>query len=379
MPAAASMIFKIRATADFLAPSSPQDQLLSFRSGQAFYVLATDVGKGVYFVSTQYATPFSRTAVSGTVPISHFESVDLMSRDSAPGTKAAAAPAAAAAAPAPPAPAAASSSGPHLARRASEPANVREKRGHAASTRSQAPQAEAPSPSPHGIARRTLSLGSQNAAPLPPRPFTRPAATGDEYAFIAADPIQSLDLSVSTAATSSASTLRFGIRVARQVHTHVVRRTAEELMQLHGLLLRSGPTGLPRFPAALRPAATSCRMRSSAAKELETYLASLCNPHISAGTSGILARFFAPRNQEEAEIIEFAGVRRDSGTSVTSPGKEKSTGPVGVGMASSRMEKQAKYGKARLPTPPETEGWDAFDFLDSYASRTPSARGERFL
>ncbi|KAJ3182051.1 hypothetical protein HDU87_000393 [Geranomyces variabilis] len=97
--ATASSIFKIRAIADFLAPKASDGSgstLLSFRQSQAFYVLSTDKRKGLYFVSTQYATPFARTAVSGLVPMSHFELVDLLSKD--PGSSAAQAKAKAAAA-----------------------------------------------------------------------------------------------------------------------------------------------------------------------------------------------------------------------------------------------------------------------------------------
>ncbi|KAI8587889.1 hypothetical protein BDZ88DRAFT_423570 [Geranomyces variabilis] len=97
--ATASSIFKIRAIADFLAPRATDGSgstLLSFRQSQAFYVLSTDKRKGLYFVSTQYATPFARTAVSGLVPMSHFELVDLLSKD--PGSSAAHARAKAAAA-----------------------------------------------------------------------------------------------------------------------------------------------------------------------------------------------------------------------------------------------------------------------------------------
>ncbi|KAI9094394.1 hypothetical protein DFS34DRAFT_629284 [Phlyctochytrium arcticum] len=123
MVATATSIFKVRATADFLAPkdsfsggSSGQatttttseekllltttladETLLSFRKSQAFYVLSADNPRGLYFVSTQYATPFSRTAVSGLVPASHFEIVDLLSKDPSPNANNAAAAAVAAA------------------------------------------------------------------------------------------------------------------------------------------------------------------------------------------------------------------------------------------------------------------------------------------
>ncbi|KAI8806075.1 hypothetical protein BJ742DRAFT_375638 [Cladochytrium replicatum] len=81
MPAVATTIYKVRATADFLA-AAPEE--VSFRKGQAFYVLSSNADSGMYFVSTQYATPFSRTAVSGLVPIRKFEIVDLMSKDPPP-------------------------------------------------------------------------------------------------------------------------------------------------------------------------------------------------------------------------------------------------------------------------------------------------------
>jgi hypothetical protein len=78
MPSVASSIFKIRAVADFI---SPNPELLSFRKGQPFYALAVDHDRGIYHVSTQFAVPFSRTAVSGMVPESYFEQVDLMAKD----------------------------------------------------------------------------------------------------------------------------------------------------------------------------------------------------------------------------------------------------------------------------------------------------------
>ncbi|RKO97421.1 hypothetical protein CXG81DRAFT_16592 [Caulochytrium protostelioides] len=78
MPAIASRIFKVRAHTDFLATTT---DTVSFRAGQAFYVLSCDQERGTFFVSTQYATPFSRTAVCGLVPQNHFHQVDLMSKE----------------------------------------------------------------------------------------------------------------------------------------------------------------------------------------------------------------------------------------------------------------------------------------------------------
>jgi hypothetical protein len=81
MPSIASTIFKIRAHSDYIAtPNSPKD-VLSFRKGQPFYALSADYDRGIYFVSTQFAVPFSRTAVSGLVPMQYFEKVDLLSKD----------------------------------------------------------------------------------------------------------------------------------------------------------------------------------------------------------------------------------------------------------------------------------------------------------
>jgi hypothetical protein len=80
MSAIASTIFKIRAHSDFV-PETNDENILSFRKGQPFYALSTNIEKGYYFVSTQFAVPFSRTAVCGMVPMSYFEKVDLFSKD----------------------------------------------------------------------------------------------------------------------------------------------------------------------------------------------------------------------------------------------------------------------------------------------------------
>ena len=75
MPAVSSTIFKIRANSDFISKTSESEHILSFRKGQPFYALSADYEKGFYFVSTQYAVPFSRTAISGLVPIKYFDKV----------------------------------------------------------------------------------------------------------------------------------------------------------------------------------------------------------------------------------------------------------------------------------------------------------------
>jgi hypothetical protein len=81
MPSIASTIFKIRAHSDYIAPPNSSPDVLSFRKGQPFYALSADYDRGIYFVSTQFAVPFSRTAVSGLVPMQYFEKVDLLSKD----------------------------------------------------------------------------------------------------------------------------------------------------------------------------------------------------------------------------------------------------------------------------------------------------------
>ena len=78
MSAVASTIFKIRAHSDYVTPGTP---VLSFRKGQPFYALSADHEKGFYFVSTQFAVPFSRNAVTGLVPMDKFDRVDLFSKE----------------------------------------------------------------------------------------------------------------------------------------------------------------------------------------------------------------------------------------------------------------------------------------------------------
>ncbi|ORY43946.1 hypothetical protein BCR33DRAFT_717074 [Rhizoclosmatium globosum] len=69
-------IFKIKAIEAYLAPASLPSHL-SFRKGQAFYALNHNDLSKTFFVSTEYATPFSRTAVNGVVPDRYFEIVEL--------------------------------------------------------------------------------------------------------------------------------------------------------------------------------------------------------------------------------------------------------------------------------------------------------------
>ncbi|KAJ3131617.1 hypothetical protein HK100_006163 [Physocladia obscura] len=69
-------IFKIKSTEAYLAPADHPEHL-SFRKGQAFYALNHNDELKCFFVSTEYATPFSRTAVNGFVPDKYFEVVEL--------------------------------------------------------------------------------------------------------------------------------------------------------------------------------------------------------------------------------------------------------------------------------------------------------------
>ncbi|KAJ3160742.1 hypothetical protein HK101_000878, partial [Irineochytrium annulatum] len=66
-------IFKIKATEGYIASNTDH---ISFRKGQLFYE-----DTECYFVSTQYATPFARTAVCGLVPEKYFETVSLNGKD----------------------------------------------------------------------------------------------------------------------------------------------------------------------------------------------------------------------------------------------------------------------------------------------------------
>ncbi|KAJ3201511.1 hypothetical protein HDU67_001295, partial [Dinochytrium kinnereticum] len=72
------MIFKIKAKDGYIAASADH---VSFRKGQYFYALAYHDETECYFVSTQYATPFARTAVCGFVPEKYFETVSLNGKD----------------------------------------------------------------------------------------------------------------------------------------------------------------------------------------------------------------------------------------------------------------------------------------------------------
>ncbi|KAJ3110509.1 hypothetical protein HDU96_006513 [Phlyctochytrium bullatum] len=72
------VIFKIHAFEGYIATSPDH---VSFRKGQYFYALSYNEETECYFVSTQYATPFARTAVCGFVPERFFETVSLNGKD----------------------------------------------------------------------------------------------------------------------------------------------------------------------------------------------------------------------------------------------------------------------------------------------------------
>ncbi len=65
----AKKMFKVCATKTYY---SDRYDVISFKRGQAFYVLGVDLEMNCYFVSTECETPFSATALSGYVPVRYF-------------------------------------------------------------------------------------------------------------------------------------------------------------------------------------------------------------------------------------------------------------------------------------------------------------------
>ncbi|KAJ3388137.1 hypothetical protein HDU92_001616 [Lobulomyces angularis] len=65
----ADQIFEIEAIKRYSAKNQTD---ISFSKGQHFFVLSTNKTNQTYFVSTKYSTPFSRNAITGTVPINKF-------------------------------------------------------------------------------------------------------------------------------------------------------------------------------------------------------------------------------------------------------------------------------------------------------------------
>ncbi|KND00146.1 uncharacterized protein SPPG_04487 [Spizellomyces punctatus DAOM BR117] len=366
MAATATSIFKIRAISDFLAPKDAgEDCLLSFRKSQAFYVLSTDTVRGLYFVSTQYATPFSRTAVSGLVPVSHFEVVDLLSKD-----------------PAPPKQQSQPSQQQHVAAAVAGttvPANAAEKTVAGrqlraflqANTRRYSEGALLAPPPLHPddaeLQRRagtvprnayrsrttttnTATRSSQHqqhkqhhqktstTKPTCPPPPQKQAPNVSRDRFIYAEIISTIRQapysSTHVALQPPHQNLSYSVRVVRQYSSHIITRSFDDFVVLHNSLVQFfGAYNnlkhlIPTLPARITLSSAASQSRKSVDERIhaqqlamEEYLSSLCD-HLppSMLESGIVAKFFTPRTAEEAAAIESV-VRRDSGFSAEGNGK----------------------------------------------------------
>jgi hypothetical protein len=62
----------IKARLTFKAEKNSDNNFLSFKRGQTFYVLSYNENDQMYFVTTDYSLPFSRNSISGIVPIIYF-------------------------------------------------------------------------------------------------------------------------------------------------------------------------------------------------------------------------------------------------------------------------------------------------------------------
>ncbi|KAJ3018631.1 hypothetical protein HKX48_002775 [Thoreauomyces humboldtii] len=299
MSARATSIYKIQAVADFLAPkaSSESPLLLSFRASQAFYVLATDEQNGLYFVSTQYATPFSRSSTTGLVPISHFEQVELLSRPA--GAPTAAKPS--------------KTSHSHL---------TSHTRRHSEGAMFVQPQSATVAP-PERAEQRPRAGTLPRSVSGPQRP-TRSAAGSRPpglYSALTSDRITDAEIVSAIKrpkdenAIPSSSDLVYAIRVRRAASMHLVSRSYQDFTDLHDALSQFfGPyeqtrrflPSLPSMPGdGPNPSQTHGRL-------LATYLTQLCHSMpASMFESEVVTTFFAPRTAQEAVVL--GGLRRDSG------------------------------------------------------------------
>ncbi|KAJ3144509.1 hypothetical protein HDU89_008190 [Geranomyces variabilis] len=430
--ATASSIFKIRAIADFLAPRATDGSgstLLSFRQSQAFYVLSTDKRKGLYFVSTQYATPFARTAVSGLVPMSHFELVDLLSKDpgcSAAQARAKAAAAAAAAsqqqqqqaavvAPAAePLPAASTSTA--AAAGASRPKENITKRLYSylhSNVRRHsegallAPPELRPGEEDHQERRRAGTI-PRNVTPAQPQPRSMPAQaaannssssssnnlrrspTSMLMATPAAQQQHSVDpaarvtdievIAVAAPPSSSTTTASFAIRVTRcNAPTTIVTRTYDDFTLLATSLLQTfaatnddndDRSALPALP----PPPPSSSLTPSLAEQLRRRLGSYVR-HLrhgtpaSVGDCAAVCEFLAPRNAHEAMEQR---PRKDSGfssipTSTTKTNNASVVDGMAVDMESKlNIMSPRPYRRAAAVTSDEETGGADFDFAEDF-------------
>lgn len=62
----------IKARLALNAEENSDNNFLSFKRGQKFYVLSYNENNQTYFVTRDYSLPFSRNSISGIVPIIYF-------------------------------------------------------------------------------------------------------------------------------------------------------------------------------------------------------------------------------------------------------------------------------------------------------------------
>ncbi|KAJ3083636.1 hypothetical protein HK102_000976 [Quaeritorhiza haematococci] len=362
MPASASTIFKIRAVADFLAPDSQQ---VSFRKGQAFYVLSSNPETNLYFVSTQYATPFSRTAVCGFVPISHFEVVDLHSKDPAPPRHS------------------------HRSKRSARSKSAHEKENQSSRSGKEGSSKVAASSNSSAAAANKQILGravaQPNAAYPSPAKSAQSArkasvdATGNttttvsDYEHVISDRVIGSEVS-GYHREPHTTQCWYKLRVQRQHLVHLIQRSFDDFVILHNSLARQFPGEaahrvLPTLPAPIvnsselrRAGMLDSRIRQQQ-HELAQYLQSLFQVPAYILGSSAFARFFNPRDEREGEIVEFNGIRRDSGFSDSTSDPSKDTTNKSLREAEAAV---AKYAAAASTT-------------DRSASSVPSAKAARKL
>lgn len=259
MSAIASTIFKIKAVTDFM---SPDPSILSFRNGQPFYALAADHDKGVYHVSTQYATPFARNAVYGLVPIKYFVQVDLMSKERAPAA------------------------------------------AHRSASTSRAPVTK-PQPNPREGMMRRPSLPAQPSMLNDDLSFQKSSdlifPTREQWQQLMATKIAFIEvLSVQTLPTHMDL---FRLRVVRGNYSQIVARSTHDISLLHKTLVRiANARDIPSFP--LWDTSLDAIQKQAA---LEHYMNSL----ISSPCRDMIRGFFKPRDEKEFSVAPIT--RRDSG------------------------------------------------------------------
>lgn len=259
----ATTIFKIRAWSDYL---SKEQFHVSFRRGQAFYALSTNLETKQYFVSTQYSTPFARTAVCGVVPMELFEIEDLYGN---------------------------------------------------------------PSPLKVAIARQqgggnSLTALESAVAEKPARPVSKYESILNTIRSDAIAVATIIDYSVSK--SEPASRPLYQMRVLRQAHTHTISRTFDDFVVMHNGLLRTLPAGsqLPILPDPIVNVNLLKQMGGFEARVLQQqqqlveYLSLFCNttPQEILQLSSVV-NFFEPRR--ESEITNIIINRKESTVSYATP------------------------------------------------------------